>query len=368
MKKLAIILDCDDVLMDCIGFACEIMSEKRGITIRKEDVKDWDMVGFEEPLRNEMLELMRSEEFVLRQKPMPGAVDFVQALMDRGHKVMLFSAVPPNAMGARAEQVLRYFPIKPKNITLGGNKRYMYGDILLDDNLGNIDGSKCRYPILFRQPWNEHDHRFLSVRDYDEMLAMVDKIAIAPEPKERKATQYGNPGFLAVVGPSASGKTAIIQELLKDPRFSLVKGLTTRIPRGDDLPNEYHFVSNEEFDQLVEEGKTLEHTEYAGNKYGLCINDVEEIWASGRIPVKAMDIVGAMAVKKALGNRAVTVFIRRDREAILNALLDRNGKREDIVRRIMTLDAEYANEFRCDWTVSNNGTLEDSVSQILRVI
>lgn len=368
MKKLSIILDCDEVLMECIQPACEIVSKRRGITLNKSDIKSWNMLELDEFLRTEILNLIQSKEFVATQEPSPGAVEFVQSLIDRGHKVMVFSAVPPSAMGVRAKQILRYFPIAPENITLGGNKKYMYGDILLDDNLGNIDGSKCRYPVLFRQPWNENDHRFLSVSNYEEMLKLVDKISVAPEPKEHKATKYGSPGFLAIVGPSASGKTSIIQELLKDPRFCLVKAVTTRAPRSNDLPDEYRFVTNEEFRKLISENSLIEHTEYAGNNYGLDEKDVQKIWDSGRIPVKAMDIVGARTVKEKLGSRAVTVFVRRDREAILEALLSRDSDKKDIVRRIMTLDVEYLSEFQCDWTVSNNGSLSDAVSQILRVI
>lgn len=368
MKKLSIILDCDEVLMECIQPACEIISKRHGISLNKKDIKSWNMMELDEPIRDEMLQLIRSRAFVATQEPSPGAVDFVRALTDRGHKVMVFSAVPPFAMGVRARQILEYFPIAPDNITLGGNKKYMYGDILLDDSLGNIDGSKCRYPVLFRQPWNENDHRFLSVSNYEEMLQLVDKISVAPEPKEHKVTKYGNPGFLALVGPSASGKTSIIQELLKDPRFCLVKAITTRAPRSNDIPGEYRFVTMDEFNKLLAEGSMIEHTEYAGNCYGLDVKDVQEVWDSGRIPVKAMDIVGARAVKEKLGSRAVTVFVRRDREAILESLLNRDSDKKDIVRRIMALDTEYLNEFQCDWTVSNNGSLSDAVSQILRVI
>lgn len=83
--------------------------------------------------------------------------------------------------------------------------------------------------------------------------------------------------------------------------------------------------------------------------------EIEAIWAEGRIAIKPVDIHGAMACKAAYGDQCVSVFVRRSKEDIVLALLERDISNEDKTRRLMTLDQEMENERLCDWTVSNNG-------------
>ena len=52
----------------------------------------------------------------------------------------------------------------------------------------------------------------------------------------------------------------------------------------------------------------------------------------------------------------------------MTSLLERDVPTDDKVRRLMTLDKEMENEQLCDWTVSNNGSLEHAIQQILRIV
>ena len=78
-----------------------------------------------------------------------------------------------------------------------------------------------------------------------------------------------------VSGPSGSGKSTLLKRLFERypgkfgfsvSRKSLatleLRIDTSRAPRPGELNGrEYHFVSREEFDKLVAEGKFIEHTE-----------------------------------------------------------------------------------------------------------
>ena len=107
---------------------------------------------------------------------------------------------------------------------------------------------------------------------------------------------------------------------------------------------------------------------YAGYRYGISKDEIQKIWMDGRIAIKPVDIHGAMACKSVYEDRCVTVFVRRNKEDIVAALLERDVPTDDKVRRLMTLDKEMENEQICDWTVSNNGSLEHAIQQILRII
>ena len=52
----------------------------------------------------------------------------------------------------------------------------------------------------------------------------------------------------------------------------------------------------------------------------------------------------------------------------MSALLERNVPNSDKAGRLLSLDAEMNNESLCDWTVSNNGTLDYAVQQILKIV
>lgn len=75
-----------------------------------------------------------------------------------------------------------------------------------------------------------------------------------------------------------------------------------------------------------------------------------------------------MVCKSVFGDRCMTVFVRRNKEDIVTSLLERDVPTDDKVRRLMTLDKEMENEQLCDWTVSNNGSLEHAIQQILRIV
>ena len=158
-------------------------------------------------------------------------------------------------------------------------------------------------------------------------------------------------------------------ELEKHPLFRKVRAVTDRLPRGDEQQGrEYNFVSKEQFQSMVDNGDMLEHTRYAGFDYGICKDEVESIWEEGHIAIKPVDISGAKAIKSIYPDRTLTLFVRRDKEALLTSLLSRDAPLEDKVSRVMTLDAEFANESLCDWTISNNGSLTHAVEQVLRLL
>lgn len=177
MKKLDIILDFDNTLASCIEHAVDFAAEKFNADIRFDMVQGWHMEGLPKHIGEYMLSILDTEELMKKQKPLPGSQDFVRELNKRGHKVMVFSSVSPNAMQTRANQIMEHFEVDPRNITLGGNKSAMCGDILIDDCLDTVEKSMCRHPILFQQPWNKTDKDILIVKNYEEAIALVDKIA-----------------------------------------------------------------------------------------------------------------------------------------------------------------------------------------------
>ena len=73
-----------------------------------------------------------------------------------------------------------------------------------------------------------------------------------------------------ITGPSGVGKGTLIARLMKRlPQLRLSVSATTRPPRpGERDGVEYHFLSDEQFEQHVRAGDFVEHADYAGRRYG----------------------------------------------------------------------------------------------------
>ena len=83
--------------------------------------------------------------------------------------------------------------------------------------------------------------------------------------------------LLVISAPSGGGKGTILKELFaQDENLRLSVSATTRSPRpGEEHGKQYYFLSRKEFEELIHEGKMLEHAEYVGNYYGTPREPVE---------------------------------------------------------------------------------------------
>ena len=76
--------------------------------------------------------------------------------------------------------------------------------------------------------------------------------------------------LICIVGGSGSGKSTLEDEIIIHDGFSKAISTTTRERReGEHNGREYNFVTEEEFQAIVEDGGLLENVSFAGNNYGL---------------------------------------------------------------------------------------------------
>lgn len=79
--------------------------------------------------------------------------------------------------------------------------------------------------------------------------------------------------------------------------------------------------------------------------------------------VVALDICGAIALKRVFGQQATLIYLSREREKLLLSILERECSTEEKVKRILSLDDEMKNEELCDVTLENSGSVRDLVQQ-----
>ena len=148
--------------------------------------------------------------------------------------------------------------------------------------------------------------------------------------------------------PSGAGKTSMVKGLMSYPTpvlgFSV--SATTRSPRGEEKEGEdYWYFTHEEFKSKVINGDFIEWEEvYPDLFYGTLKSEVERMWSEGITPVFDVDVVGGLALKKAFGASAISVFVMPPSMEILEHRLRSRGteSEENILSRL----AKASNEMQ----------------------
>jgi guanylate kinase len=141
------------------------------------------------------------------------------------------------------------------------------------------------------------------------------------------------------------GKGSVVQELLKrDPRLYFSVSAKTRDPRPGEVDGRhYRFMSEAEFDQMVERGEFLEWAEMFGHRSGTPARPVEEARARGRDVILEIDVQGARQIRDRVPDAVLIFLTPPSRDELLRRLHDRGTERgEDLERRLEALDLELA--------------------------
>ena len=165
------------------------------------------------------------------------------------------------------------------------------------------------------------------------------------------------PGNLFVVAaPSGAGKSSLVNSLLAaDAQIQASVSHTTRAPRGSERDGrEYHFVSAQMFDAMVERGEFIEWAQVHGHRYGTSRGTIEERIAHGGDVILEIDFQGALQIKKAFAN-AVLIFILPPSWQELRArLVQRAEDRPDVIElRLGNARQEIARAREFDFVIIN---------------
>lgn len=171
-----------------------------------------------------------------------------------------------------------------------------------------------------------------------------------------------------IVGSSGSGKTTIVDILLKETPVEKLVTCTTREIRPGDIPDiSYHFLSKEEFKTQVASGDFVEHTIYANNMYGSRYREFDEAIKKGKDIIVIMDIFGAKFIKEKYPNDSMSIFILRDRKELIKTILARDVSDDVKLQRVIQLDEDEKAMGQCDVIVKNDN-LQNAVAIIKKLM
>ncbi|CAH0993133.1 Guanylate kinase [Sinobacterium norvegicum] len=159
-----------------------------------------------------------------------------------------------------------------------------------------------------------------------------------------------------IAAPSGAGKTSLVKALIESKTFVQVSvSHTTRPARPGEVDGvNYHFVSHEQFQTMLEAGQFIESAEVFGNHYGTCQLWVEETLAQGIDVILEIDWQGAQQVKKLLPATRSIFILPPSKEALLERLTGRGQDEASVIAgRMDEAISEMSHYVEADYLVVN---------------
>ncbi|HOZ50382.1 MAG TPA: guanylate kinase [Chitinophagaceae bacterium] len=168
-----------------------------------------------------------------------------------------------------------------------------------------------------------------------------------------------NHKLVIITAPSGSGKTTIVNFLLKDnPELAFSISACTRKAREGEVNGvNYYFIPLEEFTRKIANHEFAEfEMVYEGKYYGTLKSELNRIIENNQVPLVDIDVQGALRLKKHYGENALTLFIQAPSIEVLEQRLKSRGTEteQSLAERIDKAKEElkFANLF--DYIIVND--------------
>lgn len=195
----------------------------------------------------------------------------------------------------------------------------------------------------------------------------------SPAPSSQSPVSAAAGRLVVMSGPSGVGKSTIRNHVLKVSPVPLELSIsaTTRQPRAGEKDGvDYYFISDEAFQELIENGGLLEYAEVFGKGtfYGTPRSEVDTRLQSGRWVLLEIDVDGAVQVMRQYPG-AVTIFIMPENMAVLESRLRGRGteSEEVMLHRLARAEYEIGKSGLYQYTIINK-TVEKAAEDFCRIL
>lgn len=173
--------------------------------------------------------------------------------------------------------------------------------------------------------------------------------------------------LLVVSSPSGAGKTTLSRRLLKmhsELRFS-VSYTTRKARRGEQDGVDYHFVSDADFDAMIEKDAFAEWCVVHGRRYGTAVETVAAALASGQEVLLDIDYQGADKLVKKIPDEARLVYILPPSLSILEERLRARGTDSNaVIEQRLAKAREELRHYRLYHYLVMNNQLEEAYAEL----
>jgi guanylate kinase len=180
------------------------------------------------------------------------------------------------------------------------------------------------------------------------------------------------PLLVVISGPSGVGKDSVLSRMrVRGVPFHFVVTATSRAIRpGERDGYDYHFVTKQRFEQLIQDDELIEWAEVYGQYKGVPKFEVRQALASGKNVVLRLDVQGAATIRR-LAPDSVLIFVM---PGSLDELRERLEVRKtedpgEIERRLGIVRQELEQIDNFDYVIVNrHDELDYAVDQIVAIV
>ena len=177
-------------------------------------------------------------------------------------------------------------------------------------------------------------------------------------------------GLLVVVsGPSGAGKGTICQALLEKTPLAYSVSATTRKPRAGEVDGvNYHFLSVEAFEEMIEKDGLLEWAKVYDNYYGTPLKQVEEKLAAGEDILLEIDTQGAMKVREKFPEGVYIFILPPSLAELERRIRGRDTETEDVLQKRLAAAIDEIEVGKCYKYVVTNDEVDGAVDSVCAIL
>ena len=157
--------------------------------------------------------------------------------------------------------------------------------------------------------------------------------------------------IIVISAPSGAGKTTLCNELQRrKPHIKFSVSCTTRPKRKHEVDGvNYHFLSDQEFIEKVQNNEFVEYENVHGYYYGTLRKTLENALAQQEMVLFDVDVNGAMTIKSNYSENTCTIFILPPSlDDLKKRLIQRGSETEERIDKRLERTAqemEYKDKF-----------------------
>ena len=145
-----------------------------------------------------------------------------------------------------------------------------------------------------------------------------------------------------MTGPSGVGKGTVVKEILGNEKdFWLSISATTREPREGEKDGEnYYFLNQEKFKEMIERNLFLEWAQFAGNYYGTHLSSVNEKIKMGFTVLLEIEVEGARQIKNKFPNSRSIFLLPPDKKELERRIRNRGTEKEEAIKKAKEINGD----------------------------
>ena len=173
--------------------------------------------------------------------------------------------------------------------------------------------------------------------------------------------------MIVLIGESASGKSSIEKNLVDNYGLKKIVSYTTRPPRNGEVDGvDYHFISDDKFYELKDQGFFAEVAQYRGWNYGTAKEDCTDN------KVAVLTPHGLRQVSKIKSLNITSFYINVPRRDRLIKILQRGDDIEEATRRSLSDVGQFDGvSDEVDYVIYNpnyNKSIEEMTKEVLNCV